>query len=158
MLYGEQAYTRMRPLALSEMEPVDDFLERASVNLEKITSFIEKYPETTFYVFAPPYSILYWDYANRQGRTDAYMAVTEYAIEQLLQYSNVKLFYFQNVEQIVTNLDNYKDFSHYSAEISYDIVEYMKNEDYLLTKENYQFELDKMKTLIKTFDYEQFFK
>ena len=69
----------------------------------------------------------------------------------------MKFFYFQNIEHIITNLDNYKDYTHYSKEISYKIALYMRNGDYQLTKENLQEEIYEMRQLLKNFDYEQFF-
>ena len=39
-------------------------------------------------------------------------------VKQLLDYPNVKLFYYQNIEEIVTDLNNYKDYSHYSSDVN----------------------------------------
>ena len=115
-----------------------------------------KYP--TFYLFVPPYSILFWDMEHRKGETDALLYMLEDTAEQLLDYPNVKLFYYQNIEEIVTDLNNYKDYSHYSSDVNRYIVRSMREGTHQMTKENYRAEFQRMKDLAENFDYEQFFQ
>lgn len=128
-------------------------------NMDNITEYIKKYPDTTFKIFFPPYSILEWDMANRQGLTDAQMAVTRKVIEDLLVYENVEMYYFQNIESIITNLDNYKDYSHYKEDINYYMFEDMcKNREHRITRENYLEELGKMYDIAINYNYEKIFE
>ena len=73
--------------------------------------FVEEHPETEFYFFFPPYSILYWHNVMQDNSLNATMAQYRYVADRLLQYDNVHLFYFQNMEE-VTDLNNYADYSH----------------------------------------------
>lgn len=60
--------------------------------------------------------------------------------EKLIPYDNVKLFAFWNNYEMIINLDNYRDISHYSTDVNSWILQWMAEEDerYLLTKDNYQ--------------------
>lgn len=110
-------------------EPVDtsDYLKNTRENLEKdIIPYIEAHPETQFYIFYPPYSVLQWDLMRYQGELDARLEATQLSLEMLYQYDNVSVYFFQISLDIIRNLDNYKDYSHYSAEINRQMVEWMK--------------------------------
>lgn len=159
VLHGKQAYVRLRPKSVEKPQAETAFLSTSRENLKQnILPFIEEHSETTFYMFVPPYSILFWDMQNRKGATQALLTMLEDAAEQLLAYPNVKLFYYQAVEDIVTDLNNFKDYSHYSSDVNRYIVNSMKAGTHQMTKENYRSELQKMKRLAEHFDYEQFFQ
>lgn len=78
--------------------------------------------------------------------------------ELLLQCPNVRLYNFNDQYDIITNLDNYRDKEHYSAEINTKILEWIANGDGLVTKENYQELLEKEKTYYLNYDYESIFE
>jgi hypothetical protein len=105
-------------------------------------------PEIEFVFFIPPYSILYWYNQN----TDNILAVLEYTFETLLPYENVKVFFPLNDPEIVTNLYYYRDFGHYNSQVSDYLVRCFADDRYLLTAENYQEELQKMRELVEGFD------
>jgi hypothetical protein len=54
---------------------------------------------------------------------------------------------------MVTNLYNYKDYTHYSVDINNYMVDCFKNGEFQITKDNYQAEIAKMKDLAEKFDY-----
>lgn len=145
----------------STISPETDINKRllqCQQNLEKnIIPFIKNNPDTQFYVFFPPYSIVYWDNTIRSGELSATFAILEYTLQELLQYENVTIYYFQNIEEIITNLDNYMDYLHYSLDINKFMLECMANGKYLITKENYIEELEKMKMIATNYDYEALF-
>ena len=86
------------------------------------------------------------------------MAVTKRVMEDLLKYENVELYYFQNVEEIVTNFDNYKDYTHHNEEINYYIFESIcKTGRHRITKENYRKEIEEMYNLALNYDYSKIF-
>lgn len=158
VLHGKQAYVKLRPKTVKEPIEKTALLRTSRANLEQnILPFIQQHPDTTFYLFVPPYSILFWDMEHRKGETDALLYMLADTAEQLLDYPNVKLFYYQNVEEIVTDLNHYKDYSHYSSDVNRYIVQSMKDGTHQMTKENYRWELQQMKNLAEGFDYEQFF-
>lgn len=135
------------------------YMQNYEANMNNITKYIEAYPETKFVIFFPPYSILGWDNAIRENKFEARMVVTERVVEDLLQYNNVELYYFTNIEEIITNLDNYKDYTHYSENINYYMYECMcKTGEHRITKENYMDEINKMRNLAISYDYDKIFE
>lgn len=125
----------------------DDFLDR-------IEPFIESRPDVTFYIFSPPYSILFWDHSLRQGNTNAELTAQQYVMEELFRYENVRYFYFQNIEDIITDLDNYRDYSHYSQAINYYMYESMRDGRHEIDYGNYEENLERMRSIIANYDYE----
>lgn len=129
-------------------------LETCESNLNNVIPYIEAHPETTFYVFYPPYSMLYWEQKVLQGNLEEMMEIYAYAAERLLAYDNVKLFYFQNEKEIISDLDNYRDSTHYKPMYNRYICESMKTEDRRLTKDNYKDAMQDMYEYALHFDYE----
>ncbi len=80
-----------RPEREETVLPADAFLEDCEENLEVVKSWLERYPDTEFLFYYSPYSILFWDKMERQGRTDAMFAALEYATRELLAYDNVTI-------------------------------------------------------------------
>ena len=129
-------------------------LETCEGNINNIIPFIEAHPETTFYIFYPPYSMLYWERELMQDSLEEMMQICTYSVERLLGYGNVKIFYFQNEKEIIGDLDNYRDATHYKPIFNRYICECMKTGENLLTKENYKEELQDMYEYVLQFDYE----
>jgi len=125
----------------------DDFLNA-------IGRIVENNPDINFVFFAPPYSILYWNTLIRNGKLEATMYALDYVYGKLFQYDNVKMFYFQNDFENITNLDNYKDATHYRTEINKFMLDCFENGENEITKENYKNELDKMKAFAFSYDYD----
>ncbi len=119
---------------LPEVTPMmakDTYTSQLEGNLSLLEKEVSSHPETSYYFFFPPYSILWWDNMNRSGELESYLYNEQVAMERLLSYSNVRLFNFQAREDIVANLDNYLDTLHFSAQINQQMCEDMaagKNE------------------------------
>ena len=120
--YYNEEYVRaghVLPEIAKEEVSRDALIERTEANLrENIIPFLEAAPDTTFYFFYPPYSILYWENVVREKRLEAVLYQTEYVTEQLLQYENVRVFFFQDMEEVVCDLNNYADYTHYHPEVN----------------------------------------
>ena len=96
--------------------------------------------------------------AVRNGQFDMQIEITKRVMEDLLQYENVELYYFQNIEEIITNFDNYKDYSHYNEKINYYMFECMcKNGNNRITKNNYINEINHMYEIVKNYDFDKIF-
>ena len=132
--------------------------EKAQKNIENLTPYIESNPDIEFYLFMPPYSILFWQKYYMYDCFDEELEMHQQIIEAFLKYDNVKLFYFMNDEKIITNLDNYRDAGHYSPKVCSVLVNKMHRGENMITVENYMDVLDEMKQLIENYDYEQIFK
>jgi hypothetical protein len=133
--------------------PREELLSLAKAHIEgNLVPLIAANPQVEFVFFFSPYSIAYW--YDRDA--DDILAVVQYAMETLLPYDNVRLFFPMNNAEIVTDLNNYHDLGHYSADINDYLVECFANGTHLVTKENYIEELEKMRALVVGFDYEVF--
>lgn len=126
-------------------------------NLKNIEGLVVNNKDTQFTFFFPPFSVIYWDNDIRKGQFDATMDSVEYAMSKLLKYDNVRIYFYQGEESIITNLDNYKDFSHYGNWINDAITEKIANNENEITLDNYKNEVENMRNFIKNFDYESLF-
>lgn len=137
----------IRKPSISEMKPENYYEDILRQNLDLLTSRISAHPETEFYVFVPPYSMLWWDNIYREGDTEAYLYNMEQAMKTLLSYKNVKMFYFQNDREIITNLENYMDILHFSPEINHYICESLIEGKHRISPENYIQNIREMRDL-----------
>lgn len=128
--------------------------EKVDANLCNMEALILAYPETQFVFFMPPFSVLYWDAEIRNGTFEATMDGVEYALEHLLEYENVQIYFYQGEGEIITNLDNYKDYSHYGSWINNLITQYISEGRNQVTKDNVKQLIGDMKDTIYCFDFE----
>ena len=138
-----------------------DFFSYLEQNMDQnVLKVVEEHPDVTFYFFLPPYSILWWDDLNQNGvdvlqrRID----LEQYAIERMLAYDNVRLFSFFNNFELICDLDNYVDITHYKGEVNSQILKWMKNGEYELTKENYMDYIQEITEFYITYDYDLIFE
>ena len=125
---------------------------------QNITRVVNQYPDVTFYVFYPPYSICYWDALHIKGTLVRQIMAEQTATELLLQCPNVRLFNFFDQYQVVCNPDYYCDDGHYSGEVNSMILRWMAEGRGLVTKENY---LEKIQTELDFylgFDYDSIYE
>ena len=148
-----------QPEAVEEETPADAYLESTGRNLDvNICPYIEQNPDTVFYVFFPPGSILFWNDVMRENHLEATLAEHQYIVDRLLSYDNVRVFFFPNQEWIVTDLNNYADEIHYHSDINYYMTECFANGE-CEVKDSAQMagELAKMRDVIERFDFEELF-
>ena len=124
---------------------------------ENLIDLIQKYPDTTFYLFYTPYSIFYWDQQNQEGLMQGQFEAEQIATEMLLQCHNVKLYNFHNHHEVIENPDYYRDKEHYIPEINTRILEWMTTDDDLVTADNYLQRLEEEKNYYLNYDYESLF-
>lgn len=143
-----------------EEEPqIEPYLERIEKNLEtNILPYIEAHPETTFTCFYPPYSILYWNNVVRAKELKLVIEKYRTMTERLLEYENVEVFFFQNREEIICNLNNYADYTHYHGRICEYMVNAFAEGKHRVTKDNLQQELEILYKLASEYDYEGIFE
>ena len=127
-----------RKETVDEMKSADFAKENLEGNLALLKAQIEKHPDTEFKILMPPYSIVWWDNTYRSGETEGYLYNMEKAMEALIPYENVSLYFFLNERDIVTNLDNYMDAVHFSDEINHYICYSMAEDNYRVTMDNYK--------------------
>lgn len=144
------------PAVRSEEVYEDDFLlDAVKKNMDvNLCPLIEKHPETRFYVFFPPYSILYWYDFERLKQTDAILTNEEYIIERLLAYDNVEVFFFQDDYEVVADLENYTDQIHYSREVSLRLAQQMAAGERRLDGDGYHAVIQRFKEYVHGYDYD----
>lgn len=144
------------PVPRSEQDYADDFLlEAVKKNMDvNFCPMIEHHPETQFYVFFPPYSMLYWYDFERLRQTDAILTNEAYIIERLLAYDNVRIFFFHDDYEIVADLENYTDMIHYSREVSYRIAQSMADGRGEVHESDYRAVLNDFREYLHTYDYD----
>lgn len=146
------------PEPMQEEADPESYVQNVGANLEaNIFPYIEANPDTEFYIFYPPYSILFWNDVLQENHMEATMREYEYITEEMLAYDNVRVFFFPNQEWIVCNLDNYADYSHYHPDINRYMTECFANGTCEITVDNLEEELLKMRKVVEQYDFEELF-
>ena len=90
-------------------------------------SLIEKYPDVTFDIYFPPYSIL--QFVAMRDASPATLKTaydfTAYAFPRLLKFSNVRLYDFRWAKQVTHDLNNYSDVIHHSPAIDLKVLSWL---------------------------------
>lgn len=123
-------------------------------NLNHIIPVIEAHPETEFVIFYPPYSILYWEEQVLSGRAEGILEIYEYSMNRLLKYENVKIFAFQDEEEIITNLDNYRDVCHHTPQVNRYIFDSVMSGNKEITADNIEAYFEDMRRMVSEYPYE----
>ncbi len=136
-------------------DDIEERYQRCQENLDNILPFIKNNPETNFYIMIPPYSMLYWEQKVLRDELEDTLAVYAYAVECLLQYENVKIYYFQYEPDMIINLENYRDECHHRPEYNRYMFECIRDGRNLMTLENYEEFFGKMYEFAKKYPYEE---
>lgn len=147
-----------RPEHREAAKPADWFRKNYLANLREVTGWLEKYPDTEFIFYFSPYSILFWDKADRLGETEAVFAMLDEVTEVLLGYDNAELQFFMDDLEVITNLDNYADHIHVAGRVTYQMSKAMNTGEYRLTAENRRGRLDALREFVAGYDYERLFQ
>lgn len=147
--FGEDIVLKhyIRTPDIKPMKDKDYYKDLRNANIKLITDQISAHPETEFKIFFPAYSMLWWDNIYRTGDLEAYLYNLEKTVESLLTYDNVKLFYFQNERDIITDLNHYMDTLHFSKDINQYMAEQIVAGNNELTSGNYKEKFKDMNSL-----------
>lgn len=146
-----------RPDHREPPKPADCFRDNYLTNLTEVTGWLEKYPDTEFIFYFSPYSILFWDKADRLGETEAAFAMLDEVTETLLGYDNAELQFFMDDLSVITDLDNYADHIHVAGRVTYQMSKAMNTGVYRLTAENRRGRLEALREFVVNYDYESIF-
>lgn len=138
---------KVRPMTDSERE--DLWL---SVR-QNVTALAKEHPDTTFYLFFPPYSICYWEEMRSMGKIGWHVEGERIVMEEVFQCPNIRLFSFSDEFELVENLDNYRDVKHYGQHVNEWILECMVSGEHEVTKENCEEYLASIRDHYQNFDY-----
>lgn len=145
---GYKSNVEQKVITESDKEVIKNNVEQNIVNLARL------HPETIFYCFFTPCSVVYWGNLKDKGDLQRELDAIKYATEIMTKHPNIKLFSFNSCYDIITNLDNYKDEVHYGEWINSKMLIYMKDNQYRLTRENYTKILDKEQRFLMEYPYE----
>lgn len=134
-----------QPTEFLDPLPANYYEDNVRINLEEcIIPYIESMPDTQFTFFFPPYSVLYWYSRSADGSMQAEFECQKQIMEMLFEYPNVRIFYFQNDYDYITNFDNYSDYTHFSHEMNDEMTRCFADGTNELTPENYEAVLEEM--------------
>lgn len=128
-------------------KPLEEYREFVDLNIAKLEKLINLHPETKYIFMFPPYSSLWWYEAYMCGDLELNFYALEQAFEKLLPYENVEIHYFQNMENIVTDLSLYMDTLHYHPKVNKMLVDYLSTKEHIVNDENKEMILEDMKKL-----------
>ncbi len=145
------------------VDAIKDFTEEDYKTVEgtvtqNIIENAKLHPDTEFYFFLPPYSMVYWDSLYTEGEIERHLEAQELAINMMLRQENIHVFSFMTDYETICNLDNYKDTTHYSEEINSEMLNHMKQGEYEVTKENCTEYFAEVYDYYTTYDYDSIFE
>lgn len=119
---------------------------------------IEAHPETEFYLYFPPYSVLFWDKQERMGVLELQLEAEREVIEMLLPYENVHLFSFLDDFELSEDFSHFKDYIHHDPQINSHILQCMARGEHQLTADNYQDYCERMLEHYGSYDFDALFE
>lgn len=138
---------------ISPMIAEDSSHSTVEKNINYLSELVKAHPDTDFIFFLPAYSILWWDISYRGGITDTYFYELKYSIKELLQYDNVTFYTgLFNDKDTIYNFDYYCDYIHTSEQLNQLSLESFMQGNGKLTLENYEIEIEKMRTILNEFE------
>lgn len=141
------------PCAAVHLSAADRALVYENVT-QNVTALADACPDVNFYYFLTPYSAAWWSDLVNNGTVYRQIEAEQYLIELILPHENIHLFSFNTVPEIVADLNNYKDITHYADWVNSRILRYMHDEKYRLTAENYRDYIAQELEFYTTFNYE----
>lgn len=149
-------YNRSSDIIKNEELSEEERKQVESTVKENLIQIAEENPDTTFYLFYTPYSVIYWDKMNREGNLLKQLEADEIATRLLTECDNIKLFSFGLNKELVTNLQHYTDIGHYNADVNTLILEWISSGEGCITKENREKYIQEMYTFYERFDYDKY--
>ena len=122
-----------------------------------ILSLVDAHPETTFVFYMVPYSISFWYMEKQNGLMDADFYNVKTALGEILSRDNTEVHFFQNEEEIITSLDNYKDYTHFKPSINCWMSKEINKNSHLLNPNDYEDTLNHFYKYLSDFDYDEFY-
>ncbi|RLA77539.1 MAG: hypothetical protein DRG78_17215 [Epsilonproteobacteria bacterium] len=128
---------KKKSINLDSQKDQDNLLKDRISNVDKfLVPLVKNNPNINYIIFYPPYSILTYSKMEEDGSLDGFIETKKYIFQKLHKYNNIKLFDFQVANNITHNLNNYKDMTHYHQKINTWMLEKIKQNQFLITKDN----------------------
>ncbi len=124
---------------------------------QNITQLAKDNPDITFCYFFTPYSGVWYQQQINKGDFKKHIETLRIVTEEMLQCENIKLYSFDNLTDMINDLNNYVDPCHYAEWVNSMMLEFMKEDKCLLTASNYKEFIDNIEAFYGSFDYEGFY-
>jgi len=155
--YGKEIVQRSGEpnIQCCDSKTISNYVAWSKENIDALHAVIENNPDLHFTIFSAPYSIAYWYDEYRAGTIDYWESTYSSLFDRLLELDNVSVYFFADEKAItvITDLDNYKDKTHYSAEVSKYIVDCIQNHENQLSIETYKDTLKSYFDFVRSYDY-----
>ncbi|MEG0314577.1 MAG: hypothetical protein RR646_04885 [Erysipelotrichaceae bacterium] len=134
---------------------IDQFINKTFYDnvQQNLIELVENNPNVKFEFFIPPVSMASHYKEINQGNEKGNFAMIEYIVSKLIQYPNVNIHFIQEDKTIITNYNNYTDTIHYNMEVANTIIDYISNNKYKLSKEDYKQRIKEFEEYALTYDY-----
>lgn len=154
----DKTYDRSAAVS-QEVSLTEDYSKNLSENVQQnVIELAKDNPQIEFYYFFPPYSIYWWDSLSQSKTLNQQIQAFEKASEMILEYDNIHLFSFFENYELICDLDNYKDTLHYGEWVNSQILEWMYDGDYQLTKENCKDYWKMIREFYEEYDYDELYE
>lgn len=125
--------------------------DTAIKNIYNFDPYITSHPDTEFIFFLPPYSAAYWYDLLEQNKLDEKLDMYKAAIEELLKYKNVKVFFFMDDYVVIDNLDSYRDLCHYHPSINEMMTKAMHKDSFRITIDDLSDRFEKLRAFVTNY-------
>ncbi len=132
-------------------------LRNCQANIANLTKYVEANPETQFVFYFPPVSVVYWQRIQLSGRISV-LDIYRAAAELLMGYDNVRVYFFMDEVDWITDLDEYRDEGHHSQKYNRYIFDRLGGEENRLTPENIDDVFESFYQYVNSLRYEDFWK
>lgn len=122
--------------------------------LKHVISPVQHHPHVNFIFLFTPQNRLSLKVMS-PGRLRNYYAVQKFLVDNVSGFSNVSIFGFEDVDQVVANLANYRDSIHYHSGVNEWMLKEMSEGRHRLTRENMDAYI--LRATSPLADYEPFF-
>ena len=133
--FGRDIVVNNRETGLYEVSSVElnNLYENMIVQIDSFISKVD-FESGSFTFIFPPYSALYWCDAQDEGYLDIFLDAKCYFIQKLMD-NNCTVYDFQSAD-LTRDLDNYKDSTHYCADVNTWMAQCFANGSYQVTQQN----------------------
>lgn len=125
-------------------------LENMKRNYDGLLELIAKNPKVQFCIFFPPYSGVFWYYADIFGSFEDILEFKKYVISKSKALPNMEILDFQDKEDIVLNFNEYRDIIHYSPKISNQLILEISKKTGKIDYEKYDFNFKALRSIVET--------
>jgi len=98
---------------------------------------IKDNPQINFKIFFPPYSILYFKSLEEKKLLKDTLEFKKYIFQVIGNFNNVEIYDFYIASKVTNDFSNYRELMHYHQKINTWILKEIKNNNYLVTKDNF---------------------